>query len=272
MIMNKRFKTCLGGLLSACVFGIALAVSASGQVKTTTSETLGRATHHVTVESGEIVFVNGNSVVVKMENGELRHFDNVPNSTTFMVSGVPVNIRNAKVGMKLQKQTIITTQPRVVTAVETVNGTVWHVSLPTTVTLTLENGQNQRFTIPKGQKFIVDGRETDASGLRKGMKVQVQRVTEVSETVIAKETRRTGTMPPPPPVPNPDIPILVVVSAPAPAPTVTASAESIPARLPHTASELSLIGLLGVLLCGISLATIVARKVGWRSRPPQANF
>jgi hypothetical protein len=272
MITNKRFKTCLGGLLSAGVFGMVLAVSVSGQVKTTTSETFGRTTHHITVESGEIVFVKGNNVIIKMDNGELRDFNNVPNSTTFMVSGMPVNIRNAKVGMKLQKQTIITTQPKVVTTVETVTGTVWQVSPPTKVILTLENGQNQRFNIPKGQKFIVDGKETDASGLRKGMKVQAQRVTEVPVTVIAEETRRTGTMPPPPQVPNPDLPILVVASAPSPAPAVTASAESIPKRLPHTASDLPLIGLLGALLCGISLTTIVVRQVGKRLRSSQASF
>jgi hypothetical protein len=266
MIIDKRSKTYLSGFLSAGFFCIALAVSASAQVKTTTSETVGKAAQQITVESGEIVFVNGDSVVVKMESGELRHFDNVPDSTTFMVDGRPVNIHNAKVGMKLQKQTITSAQPRVITTVETVSGTVWQVSPPSNVILTLENGQNQRFTIPKGQKFMVDGNETDAFNLRKGMKVQVQRVTEVPTTVIAEQVRRTGTMPPPPQEPKPDVPILVIASAPAPAPVVSASAESIPARLPQTASEIPLIGLLGALFCGISLATMVARKV-WQGYP-----
>jgi len=261
MIIDKRSKTYLSGLLNAAVFAIALAVSASAQVKSTTSETLGQATQQITVESGEIVFINGNSVVVKMQSGELQHFDNVPDSTTFMVDGKPVNVHNARVGMRLQKQTVTTATPRVVTTVETVSGTVWQVSPPTAVVLTLENGQNQRFAIPKGQKFVVSGTETDAFGLRKGMKVQAQRVTEVPVTVIAQEIRRTGTMPPPPPAPNPEIPILVVVSAPTRAPAVTASAETIPATLPRTATELPLIGLLGALLSGISLATIVVRKV-----------
>jgi hypothetical protein len=43
-----------------------------------------------------------------------------------------------------------------------VTGKVWRVSPPNSVILTLEDGTNQSFNIPKGQKFNVDGQETDA--------------------------------------------------------------------------------------------------------------
>jgi hypothetical protein len=237
-------------------------------VQTSKTESHGDAIREVTVERGEIVYINGNSVVIKMEDGTLRQFDNVPESVTFMVDGQPVNINNAKVGMKLEKQTVKTTRPKVVTTVETVTGKVWHVSPPSTVILTLENGQNQQFTIPKGQKFTVDGVETDAFGLKKGMKVSAQRVTEVPETVVAHEVERTGSAPPKPQAPTQGVPILILVAQPTP-PVETAEAapkksEAAPKKLPTTASNVPLIGLLGALFCGLSLTAMTIRMLASR--------
>lgn len=265
MIPTRWSKTLLRGLLSGGALCIAFSLSSAAQVQTKQTEAQGEPTKEVTVERGEIIYLNGNSLVIKMEDGTLRHFDNVPDSVSFMVDGKPVNIHNAKVGMKLEKQTVMTTTPRVITTVETVTGKVWQIHPPSMVILTLENGENQQFKIPKGQTFVVDGRETDAWGLKKGMKVSVQRVTETPETVMAQEVRRTGTAPPP--APKQDVPILVAVAkpAPAPAPVQTAAAEPAPTQLPKTASNLPLIGLLGALLCGLSLLPMTIRTIILRS-------
>jgi len=96
------------------------------------------------------------------------------------------------------------------------------------------------------------------------MKVNAQKVVEEPETVVAEEIKRTGVAPPPPPAPAADIPILVVMAPahPAPAPAVkTAAAEPAPKKLPTTASELPLIGLLGVLFCGLSLTAMTIRRI-----------
>jgi hypothetical protein len=235
-------------------------------VQTSKTEAHGEPSKEVTVERGEIVYVNGNSVVIKMEDGTLREFDNVPESITFMVDGKPVNINNAKVGMKLEKQTVRTTTPKVVTTVETVTGKVFHVAPPSSVILTLENGQNQQFKIPKGQKFVVNGQQTDAWGLKKGMKVAAQKVTEVPETVMAQEVSRTGSAPPPPPPPKQDVPILIVMAAPAPA---VETAEAAPTALPKTASDLPLIGLLGALFCAFALMIMAFRTAATRPASPR---
>jgi hypothetical protein len=63
---------------------------------------------------------------------------------------------------------------------------VWHVSPPNSVILTLENGTNQSFKIPKGQKFTIDGQEVDAFGLRKGMVVTATKIVEVPEVVVSQ--------------------------------------------------------------------------------------
>jgi hypothetical protein len=150
-----------------------------------------------------------------------------------------------------------TTTPKTVTTVETVTGKVWHVNPPNSVILTLENGQNQQFKIPKGQKFTIDGRQTDAWGLKKGMNVSAQRVVEVPSTVVAEQVSRTGSAPPPPAPPKQDVPILIVMAAPAPAPAAE-PAEAAPAALPKTASSVPLIGLLGALFCAFAL---IARAI-----------
>jgi hypothetical protein len=212
----------------------------------------GPATKKVTVERGEVVYVSGNDVVIKMQDGTLRHFNNVPDNVTITVDGQDLNVHQLKSGMQLERQTIVTTTPTLVTTVKTVTGKVFQVMPPTSVILTLEDGKNQQFKIPKGQKFTINGQETDAFGLRKGMNVSAQMVVESPETVVSQNVQRTGTAPPPPPpAPKPDVPILIVVAVPASAPVETAAAtaapEAAPAKLPKTGSTLPLIGLLGVL-------------------------
>ena len=274
MILTSFSRTVLSGLLTGCGLCTAFVVPSTGQVQTSKTEAAGETVKEVKVERGEIIYVNGNSVVIKMEDGTLRHFDNVPDSVTFMVDGKPVNIHSAKVGMKVEKQTITSTTPRVVTTVETVTGKVWQVTPPSRVILTLDNGENQEFKIPQGQKFVIDGRETDAWGLKKGMRVSAQRVTEVPETVVAQEVKRTGIAPPPPPAPKEDVPLLVVVARPIPAaPVQTASAEPAkpaepaPKKLPRTASDLPLVGLIGICLCILSLMSRGIRLIGSRLVP-----
>lgn len=219
---------------------LALALSLSAQVKTETTTTSHQDTKEMTVERAEVVLVNGNDLVVKMEDGSIRHIANVPESARVTVDGQQLGIHDLKPGMKLQRTITTTTTPQTITTVQTVTGKVWHVNPPSSVILTLEDGTNQQFKIPKGQKFTVDGQETDAWGLRKGMNVSATKIVEVPQTTLDQQRKLTGTMPPPPPAPPADAPILVAVAEPAPAPAPAA-----PAELPKTGSLLPLIGLLG---------------------------
>jgi hypothetical protein len=117
--------------------------------------------------------------------------------------------------LKLQRVTITTTAPRMITTVKTVTGKVWHVSPPNSVILTLEDGTKQSFNIPKGQKFNVDGQETDAWGLKEGTNISATAATETPETVVSQEVKGTGTMPPPAPLPSRQGATLLIILAPA---------------------------------------------------------
>jgi len=190
-----------------------------------------------------------------MEDGTIRDFNNVPESARVTVDGKELGIHDLKPGMKLQRTITTTTTPKVVTTTQTVTGKVWHVNPPNSVILTMANGENQQFKIPNGQKFTVDGKQTDAWGLKKGMTVSATKVVEVPETVVTQQRALSGTMPPPPAAPAADQPILIVMAAPAAAPA--APAQEAKAELPKTGSILPLVGLLGLL----SLASSFGLKV-----------
>jgi len=57
---------------------LAFAVRLNAQVQTETSTTTHAPTVVTQVESGEVVTVSGNDLVVKMADGTIRHIANVP--------------------------------------------------------------------------------------------------------------------------------------------------------------------------------------------------
>jgi len=236
---------------------LAFALNMSAQVQTETSTTAQKGTVATQVDSGEVVTVSGNDLVVKMADGTIRHFDNVPESARVTVDGQQLGIHDLKPGMKLQRTITTTTTPKTITTVQSVTGTVWFVNPPNSVILTLEDGKNQQFKMPKNQKFNVDGEMVDAWGLKKGMKISATKVVEVPEIVVSQQRKVTGSSPPPPAPPPADVPILVVEEE---VVVPVEVAQAAPAELPKTASPLPLIGLLGILSLTSSLGLRSARK------------
>jgi LPXTG-motif cell wall-anchored protein len=250
-----RKHTCLG-LVVGCI-GLAFTLNMSAQVQTKTTTAAEQASVQTQVESGEVVTVSGNDLIVKMSDGTIRHFANVPDSARVTVDGQQLGIQDLKPGMKLQRTITTTTTPKTITTVQSVTGKVWFVNPPSVVILTLADGKNQQFKIPKNQKFNVDGQMVDAWGLKKGMNIAATKVVEVPVTVISQNRSVTGEMPPPPPPPA-DVPVLVVEEE-VVAPVEVAEAAP-PAALPHTGSQLPLIGLLGLLSLASSLGLRTVRK------------
>jgi LPXTG-motif cell wall-anchored protein len=254
-------KTVLVLLLGALC--LALAVSTNAQIQTEKSTTVGRTTMQVQVERGEVVLVDGNDLVVKMEDGTIRHFPNLPESATATVDGKQLSIHDLKPGMKLQRNITTASTPQTITTVQSVTGKVWHVTPPNSVILTLEDGTNQSFKIPNGQKFTIDGQQVDAFGLKKGMVVTATKIVEVPETVVSQHKHVSGTMPPPQ-APPADVAILVATGKPAaaPAPATAETTASAPAtKLPKTGSNLPLVGLFGLLLMSTSLGIRLLRTI-----------
>ena len=234
------------------------AVPTFAQVQSNTMTTSGPSTQTVHIESGEVVSVQGNDLFVKMADGTLRDFPNIPASAKVDVDGKQLSVSELQPGMKLQRATVTTTTPQIVTTVETVTGKVFHVSPPNSVILRMENGENQSFKIPKGQKFMVDGAETDAFGLKKGMTVSATKIVETPVTSVSQHRQVSGTLPAAEPV-------LIAKESPTPEETVTASHEAgttttASAALPKTASGWPLVGILGLLFISASLGLALLRR------------
>jgi len=258
MNSKTRWTPVLLVLAVGTVF-LAFALSVSAQVQTETNTTSQTPTVTTKTVGGTIVYLSGNNMIVKMDDGTLKDFNNVSPTATAMVDGKEITIKDAKVGMHLTKTITTTTTPKIVTTTQSVTGTVWQVSPPNSVILTLEDGKNQQFKIPKGQQFNVDGQMVDAWGLKKGMKISATRVVEAPETVVTQQAKISGTMPPPPPPPPPDQPILVAVVV--PVPVAEPAPAAAPAALPKTGSPLPLIAMLGFLSLAASLGLRAIRGI-----------
>ncbi len=207
------------------------------------------------VAKGTVVYVSGNDLVVKGENGQVRHFV-VPDSQTFIVDGKNVTVHELKPGTELTATVTTTNTPTEVKTVKTGKGTVAFVS-PPYLTVTLENGQNKRVRVPEGQKFLVDGEEKTVFDLRKGMKLSWTMVRTTPQIDVTRDVTVTGQAPPPPPPPTPTlVGALLIEEPPAPAPAPA------PAELPKTASLVPLVGLLGLLSLAASFGLGILRRRG----------
>jgi len=265
------------GLMTAGLVSLAIAPTGMAQDTSKTQVVAGASTSTTSVEKGEVVYVSGNDLVIKMDTGEIRHM-NVPDTARATVDGKEMSVHDLKPGMKLQRTITTTTTPKTVTTIRTIQGTVFAVIPPSNLILSFPDGSaNKSYNVPKDQKFVIDGKSYSAFELKKGMKIGATVVTESSDVAVSETRRATGTAPaaaPPPPPPPPPTPVVYVgvllIEAPAPAtpppPPPTglaarpASAEPAPKALPKTASSLPLLGLLGILLCTASLGIRAVRR------------
>jgi hypothetical protein len=152
--------------------------------------------------------------------------------------------------MLLQRTITTTTTPKVVTTIQTVKGKVWYVNPPLSVILTLEDGTNQSFKIPKDQKFNVDGQMVDSFSLKKGMQVTATKIVEVPMSVTTQQKAVSGTMPIP--TPTAEAPLLVAEGEPTAAPP-----EATEAPAPVKTSPTTTVSYLRVIALGVILLLVV---------------
>src|SRR5512137_422690 len=149
--MNRKMIYRLGFIALGCL-GLSVA-PAVAQVQTDTQTTSGAPTQEVKVESGEVMYVNGTDLIIKMADGEVRYLAGVSETARATVDGKEIGIHDVKVGMKLQKTIVTTTTPQIVKTLQAVTGIVVRVMPPGAVVLRMENGETKSFKVPKGQKF-----------------------------------------------------------------------------------------------------------------------
>jgi LPXTG-motif cell wall-anchored protein len=239
-------------------------LGAWAQDATTTTVQRGVPTYNTDVRNAQVVYVEGNDLVLKLESGKIEHLIG-PDSDKFTIDGKTVSVRELKPGTKLTQTITTSMAPHYVNSVRTLKGKVWHVNAPRTVIVSLPDHTNQIYSVPSHAKFFVDGQPKTVFDLKKGMTFQATIVSDSTETVVSQSKATTGTAPAPATVPLVGV---LLFQRPAPAmeqalAPVTVAAEEQPTdTLPKTGSTLPAVGFLGALALagGIALGAI-RRKV-----------
>ena len=271
--MTIRFLTVSITAIAAFAM-VSTTAEAQQQMPQTTKEVIkGSAAIKTEQLRGTVEYVEGNTLLVRMTDGDIREF-NVPESRKFLIDGRQLTVHDLKPGTKLTATVTTTTTPVTERTTTVGTGKVWYVA-GKTVILTLPNGENREYTVSDSYKFNIDGKDATVFELKKGMTVSAQKIVEEPRTEIASNTEVVGQAPPPPaprvvaqaspappPAPRQEVaqarPVPAPAAAPAPAPVEVAQAAPAPARLPTTGSELPLLGVLGILftVAGLGLRLV----------------
>jgi hypothetical protein len=173
---------------------MAMAAALQAQPTTTTQETKGAAQIATSQMTGEVVLIDGNSLVAKMQpNGEFRTF-NVQPGREFLIDGQTKHIGDLKPGTTLTATVVTTTQPITVRTTTITNGTAVWVN-GNYLVVTLDNGERRDYTVPEGFKFTVDGKQVSVHELKKGMKLSATKIVESPRSEISTQTLVTGKAP-----------------------------------------------------------------------------
>lgn len=264
--MNRIMKTPrLSALpLLGAVALTLVSAGASAQDTTTTHRNSGVSRYQADVRNAQIVYVEGNDLVLKLEDGKVEHMV-VPSNEKFMIDGQHLTVDQLKAGTKLTQTVVTTTTPHYVKTIRVLKGKVWHVNAPGSIILTLPDGTNQRYEVPSHAKFNVNGKPKSVFDVKKGMTLEATIVTDEEQTVVEKSKSTLGYAPAP--TIQPLFDVLLIQPAPMPQPvnaSVTAEHADSPAEmasaLPETASSLPLAGALGLLGIASSFGLGWARK------------
>jgi hypothetical protein len=178
--------------IAASVLG--LAVFAAAQATQTKEKVPGAPKITTSQLKGEVNYIKGDDLIAKMiPTGEYRLFHLRPGKTA-TIDGKVMPLNKVKIGTVLTAHVTVTEREIVDRTVTTLNGTVWYAT-PTSVILTLENGENRQYEVPQGLKFNVDGQMKEAMELKPGQKVTATKIVEAPYVEVTEDNVVTGVGP-----------------------------------------------------------------------------
>jgi len=181
-------------VLVVCAAVLGLAAGAAAQA-TQTKETLPAGPAHVkTVQvKGELVARGSNWLIARDPAGYYKVYGVEPGRKA-IVDGVPKTLDQLQLGTMLTSTATTTETPLVKRTTTITEGTVFWAA-PTSIIVTLENGENKQYEVPSDFKFDVGEKKLSAMELRKGMKLTATRIVEEPMTVIDHDVVVTGVAP-----------------------------------------------------------------------------
>ena len=144
--------------------------------------------------TGVVDWVQGNTLVARMQPNGHYHVFSVQPGREFVIDGQTKHIADLKVGTVLTATVQTTTQDVTVRTTSNLKGRVWWVQ-GNYVVLTLANGENKEYNVPDSFKFIVGGKPASVAELKAGMDVSATKIVEEPHTELASNMVVTGTSP-----------------------------------------------------------------------------
>jgi LPXTG-motif cell wall-anchored protein len=253
-VVMKGFKS----LVALSGFAMMVLFSSSVSAQTTTTST-------AAPKRVEVISVTGNQLVVRGPDGTKEY--TVPESFRFNVDGKELSVHDLKPGMVAMSTvtTITTVTPVVVT--EFRSAKVMQ-AFGNAVIVRSQDGGFKQITEAEAKKrnakITKDGKVIEFQQLRAGDVISATIVTESAPKVMTEQQvtasivangggEATKTAAAPAPAAKP-------AAAPAPAPAAAPAAAPAPKTLPKTASQLPLVGLLGIGLLAIGALMTFARR------------
>jgi hypothetical protein len=165
--------------------------SPPGPSRAKEEEILGAATVVTEQLTGEVAWVEGNVLVVKVLPRGYYAVFNVKPGREFIIDGQTRHVSDLREGTVLTATVTTTTQPVTVRTTNSLKGrVVW--ANGNNVVLTLENGENKQFNVPESFRFVVGGKPASAHELKAGMDVSASKIVEEPRTDISEKTIITG--------------------------------------------------------------------------------
>ena len=225
------------------------------------SQTTGSTTE---TKKFQVISVDGNQLVVKLPEGtrELT----VPDDFRFTVDGKSLSVHELKPGMAGTATVTTKTTVTPVTVTEVKNGTVMQ-NMGSSILVRTDQGMkmfSQGEMDKRGVKIMRDGKPVDISELRANDQLSATIITskpprvmtekQVEATLAKSSGGGAASAGAAPARSTAAAPSAAPAAAPAPTSTATSGAE--PRKLPKTASQLPLLGLVGVasLIAGLGLS------------------
>jgi len=260
--ITRKSSMFLAALALAAV-GCIFTSQAFAQQKTVEQKQTGPSQFQVDTRNTTVAYIEGNHLVVRLADGTLEAI-RIPAGERFNIDGDRLTLHELKPGMILTEQTFTTTRPIVVKTVEITDGTVWHAS-PTRLAIRTKENKVVDYTIPEWATVTVNGEETSLHTLRRGQTITATIITEEPLTVSERSVRSHGhhamteqkesstAMETTPAATKPAQPTETQ-------PATQTQATETPEKLPNTASQMPLIGLLGLVAVAMSLGLRAFRK------------
>ena len=242
-------------LVSFAVLGLAAAGSvglARAQQKTVEHKQTGPAEITVDTRNTTVAYIEGNHLVVRLADGSLEAIRIAPGER-FNMEGQKLTLHELKPGMTLTDEVFTTERPMMVKTVEITAGKVWHAT-PRRLMIHTQDGEVVDYKVPDWATIKINGQERSLHELKRGQTITATITTEEPTTVVDREKRSHG---------HPAAELKAIAEVPLPTKTHEVAQLNQPAEpqaaseaqeeLPQTASQMPLIGLVGLFALAISV-------------------